>query len=92
MARALVIEEEAGTRRGRVHPHNGYYAGAFPAPRTVPFQNTPSAATRDLHVVRGFAGPPATPAASRSSDRPSLIGQTPMPSALADLLGAAARR
>jgi hypothetical protein len=29
MARALVIEEESGTYRGRMHPHNGYYAGDF---------------------------------------------------------------
>ena len=29
MARALVIEEESGTCRGWVHPHNGYYAGDF---------------------------------------------------------------
>jgi len=29
MARALVIEEESGTYRGHVHPHNGYYAGDF---------------------------------------------------------------
>jgi hypothetical protein len=29
MATALVIEEEAGTCSGFVHPHNGYYAGDF---------------------------------------------------------------
>jgi len=29
MARALVIEEESGTYTGRMHPHNGYYAGDF---------------------------------------------------------------
>jgi hypothetical protein len=29
MAQALVIEEESGTYRGHVHPHNGYYAGDF---------------------------------------------------------------
>jgi hypothetical protein len=29
MATALVIEEEAGTSSGFVHPHNGYYAGDF---------------------------------------------------------------
>jgi hypothetical protein len=29
MARALVIEEEAGTCNGFVHPHDGYYAGDF---------------------------------------------------------------
>ena len=28
MARPLVIEEESGTSRGHVHPHNGYYAAS----------------------------------------------------------------
>jgi hypothetical protein len=32
MARALVIEEESGTTRATVHPHNGYYAGDFSNP------------------------------------------------------------
>jgi hypothetical protein len=48
MARTLVIEEESGTSRGHVHPHNGYYAGDFsrsiertpdPAPMASPFSN-----------------------------------------------------
>jgi hypothetical protein len=29
MAQSLVVEEESGTFRGWVHPHNGYYAGDF---------------------------------------------------------------
>lgn len=29
MAASLIIEEESGTSRGWVHPHNGYYAGDF---------------------------------------------------------------
>jgi len=29
MAASIVIEEESGTFTGRVHPHNGYYAGDF---------------------------------------------------------------
>jgi hypothetical protein len=29
MAASLVIEEESGTTTGRIHPHNGYYAGDF---------------------------------------------------------------
>ena len=32
MSRSLVIEEERGTCRGRVHPHDGYYAGDFSTP------------------------------------------------------------
>jgi hypothetical protein len=34
MAASLFFEEEAGTFTGRLHPHNGYYAGDFStAPR-----------------------------------------------------------
>jgi hypothetical protein len=29
MATTLLIEEERGTCTGRIHPHNGYYAGDF---------------------------------------------------------------
>ena len=29
MAASLFIEEESGTWSGRIHPHNGYYAGNF---------------------------------------------------------------
>jgi hypothetical protein len=29
MATSFIIEEEAGTYRGRRHRHNGYYAGDF---------------------------------------------------------------
>jgi hypothetical protein len=28
---AFLVEEEAGTCSGRLHPHNGYYAGDFTA-------------------------------------------------------------
>ncbi len=42
MARSLIIEEETGTCRGSVHPHNGYYAGDF---SSVPFREP------DLHVL-----------------------------------------
>ena len=31
MAASIVIEEESGVYTGRVHPHNGYYAGDFGA-------------------------------------------------------------
>ena len=36
MARALVIEEESGTTRAVLHPHNGYYAGDFGTTGTRP--------------------------------------------------------
>ena len=44
MAASLVIEEESGTTTGRVHAHNGYYAGDFSTPRydtriSTPFSN-----------------------------------------------------
>ncbi len=33
MAASIYIEVESGTYSGRVHPHNGYYAGDFSSPR-----------------------------------------------------------
>ena len=33
MADSRIIEEESGTTTGRVHAHNGYYAGDFSSPR-----------------------------------------------------------
>ena len=50
MARSLVIEEESGTSRGFLHPHNGYYAGDFcqahaDAPPTPPLARFPEQAT-----------------------------------------------
>ena len=33
MAASIFVELESGTSAGRVHPHNGYYAGDFSAPR-----------------------------------------------------------
>ena len=71
MARALVIEEESGTYTGRRHPHNGYYAGDFSAPRSAILETAQSASSRHLHVVPGFASPSVTPTGARVSDRPS---------------------
>lgn len=31
MAASIPIEQESGISRGRIHPHNGYYAGDFSA-------------------------------------------------------------
>jgi len=36
MAATRIIEQESGTYTGRVHPHNGYYAGDFSRPRHDP--------------------------------------------------------
>ncbi|MFC4783944.1 hypothetical protein ACT8ZV_05690 [Nocardioides sp. MAHUQ-72] len=33
MAASRIIEQESGTWTGRIHPHNGYYAGDFWGPR-----------------------------------------------------------
>ena len=41
MAASLVIEEESGTSTGRVHAHNGYYAGDFSNPRYDSGTSTP---------------------------------------------------
>jgi hypothetical protein len=49
MARGLVTEEESGTCRGWVHPHNGYYAGDFST--THPVVARGAAAPRHLRVV-----------------------------------------
>ena len=35
MAATIFIEQESGTSRGWVHPHNGYYAGDFSGRRTT---------------------------------------------------------
>ena len=36
MAASIFVELESGTSAGRVHPHNGYYAGEFTTPRHEP--------------------------------------------------------
>lgn len=36
MAASIYVELESGTSAGRVHPHNGYYAGDFSTPRHEP--------------------------------------------------------
>jgi hypothetical protein len=36
MAASKYVEFESGTATGRVHPHNGYYAGDFSSPRREP--------------------------------------------------------
>ena len=33
MAATIPVETESGTYSGRVHPHNGYYAGDFSSRR-----------------------------------------------------------
>jgi hypothetical protein len=35
MAASIPIEQESGRCVGRVHPHNGYYAGEFASPPKV---------------------------------------------------------
>lgn len=34
MAATIPVETESGTYSGRVHPHNGYYAGDFSTSRS----------------------------------------------------------
>jgi hypothetical protein len=52
MATALVIEEERGTCRESVHPHNGYYAGDF-GPRAGALLPRRSGSAMATGVVRG---------------------------------------
>ena len=47
MAATIFTEVETGTCSGRVHPHNGYYAGDFssqrnPAPQTGQRSSAPT--------------------------------------------------
>jgi hypothetical protein len=71
MARGLVIEEESGTYTGRMHPHNGYYAGDFFTSSSATVETALSVSLRPVHLVPGFASPAVTPKAARPSDRPS---------------------
>ena len=62
MARALVIEEEFGTSRGHVHPHDGYYAGDFSrstygAPNLAPLASRFSDGGSDITRVRVHPDP-----------------------------------
>jgi hypothetical protein len=62
MAQSLVIEEESGTSRGWVHPHNGYYAGDFSTSR-LNVSGPGAAPRRHLHAVvvpQGAIGSAAT--------------------------------
>lgn len=54
MARSLVIEEQRGTSRGHVHPHDGYYAGDFSIP-TVPLGHLRQAPPRRPVPVTSLA-------------------------------------
>ncbi len=71
MARGLVIEEESGTCTGRMHPHNGYYAGDFFTPRSATVETALSVSSRPLYLVPGFASPTVTPTSAHPIDRPS---------------------
>jgi hypothetical protein len=70
MARALVTEEESGTCRGWMHPHNGYYAGDFCSSWAVIVETTPSASSGRLHLVPELAAALRTSTGDRPGDRP----------------------
>jgi hypothetical protein len=69
MARALVTEQESGTCRGWMHPHNGYYAGDFSSSWSVIVETTPSASSRRMHLVPEFAARLLTSTRDRPGDR-----------------------
>jgi hypothetical protein len=71
MARGLIIEEESGIYTGRMHPHNGYYAGDFFSSRSATVETALPASSQPLHLVPGLASPFTTPTAARPSDRSS---------------------
>ena len=53
MAATTFLEMESGTAAGRVHPHNGYYAGDFSSSRTpqAPAWTTPIPSFDDVLMV-----------------------------------------
>ena len=60
MVQSLVIEEESGTLRGRVHPHSGYYAGNVSATSSIDSGGAPP---RHLHSALNVLGATRTAAA-----------------------------
>ena len=51
MAASRIIEQESGTFTGRLHPHNGYYAGDFSDPSYVTRNSTARHHRTGLDVV-----------------------------------------
>ena len=73
MAASISIELESGTSAGRVHPHNGYYAGDFDSLRNIAAQprgthrsprSTPS--RRERRTLPVGRGPRDHPPAGRA--------------------------
>ena len=58
MATSRIIEEETGTSAGRVHPHNGYWAGDFTSRATSQPTRVLSNDPRPQHsMTTGSQGP-----------------------------------
>ncbi len=51
MAATRIIEQESGTYTGRVHPHNGYYAGDFSGLRHEPRNRDTRIPARSTRVL-----------------------------------------
>jgi hypothetical protein len=51
MAATILVEVETGTCSGRVHPHNGYYAGDFSTPRSPLTGSTQRASSAPTPLV-----------------------------------------
>jgi hypothetical protein len=49
MAATIPVETESGIYSGRVHPHNGYYAGDFSSSRTGRTAQAPDSPARWSH-------------------------------------------
>jgi hypothetical protein len=49
MAATIPVEVETGTYSGRVHPHNGYYAGDFSSSRTGRSAQVSDSPARSFH-------------------------------------------
>ena len=51
MAATIPVETESGTYSGRVHPHNGYYAGDFGSSRRGGAAEAPPAGATSGRVL-----------------------------------------
>jgi hypothetical protein len=74
MAASIPIEQQSGMAVGRVHPHNGYYAGDFTSARHAPPAPGTDPRPPPLSVTgeRVYESPPFP--LTRRGDSPETIG------------------
>ena len=69
MSRALIVEEESGTCRGWIHPHNGYYAGDFSGSARATVETASSSSPSRLYRVAACAAPSPTSTGGEPADQ-----------------------